>query len=59
MRRIGYEQWQRNLAVALGNAPRSERIIAQLENALPGATEVVAAQIAMALEKILSADERR
>lgn len=26
IRRIGYEQWQRNLAVALGNAPASEAV---------------------------------
>jgi len=30
MRRIGYEQWLRNIAVALGNAPASEQIIAAL-----------------------------
>ena len=27
IRRIGYERWLRNLAVALGNAPRSEAVI--------------------------------
>ena len=31
IRRIGYERWLRNLAIALGNAPRSERIIAALQ----------------------------
>ncbi len=30
MRRIGFEQWQRNLAVALGNAKKSEAVIAAL-----------------------------
>ncbi len=30
IRRIGFERWQRNLAVALGNAPPSEAIIAAL-----------------------------
>jgi epoxyqueuosine reductase len=31
MRRIGYEQWLRNVAVALGNAPSSSEIIAALK----------------------------
>ncbi|MGB5398118.1 MAG: tRNA epoxyqueuosine(34) reductase QueG [Gammaproteobacteria bacterium] len=51
MRRIGFEQWQRNLVVALGNAPTSDQIIEVLKTALPGATTVVATQIEMALEK--------
>ena len=32
MRRIGYEQWLRNLAVALGNAPGSDAVIAALSS---------------------------
>lgn len=32
IRRIGYRRWQRNIAVALGNAPASEQIIAVLKN---------------------------
>jgi epoxyqueuosine reductase len=31
MRRIGYEQWLRNLAVALGNAPGDEEIVESLQ----------------------------
>ncbi|GAA5192288.1 tRNA epoxyqueuosine(34) reductase QueG [Ferrimonas gelatinilytica] len=31
IRRIGYRRWQRNLAVALGNAPHSDAIISALE----------------------------
>jgi epoxyqueuosine reductase len=31
IRRIGHERWLRNLAIALGNAPRSERVIAALQ----------------------------
>ncbi len=30
IRRIGYERWLRNVAVALGNAPRSDEVIAAL-----------------------------
>ncbi len=54
MRRIGYEQWQRNLAVALGNAPYSEQIIERLKTALPDASAVVTTQIGMALAKLKS-----
>lgn len=32
IRRIGYRRWQRNIAVALGNAPASEQIIAVLKH---------------------------
>ena len=32
IRRIGHECWLRNIAVALGNAPRSEAVIAALNN---------------------------
>ncbi|NND69137.1 MAG: tRNA epoxyqueuosine(34) reductase QueG [Halioglobus sp.] len=31
IRRIGYERWLRNLAVALGNAPQSEQVVAALK----------------------------
>ena len=30
IRRIGYERWLRNLAVALGNAPSSAKVVAAL-----------------------------
>jgi epoxyqueuosine reductase len=28
--RIGYERWSRNIAVALGNAPRTDEVLAAL-----------------------------
>jgi len=31
IRRIGYERWQRNLAVALGNAPANQQVMAALQ----------------------------
>jgi len=34
IRRIGYQRWLRNIAVALGNAPTSEAIISALNNKL-------------------------
>lgn len=49
IRRIGYEKWQRNIAVALGNAPGSQTIIATLKNKLPMATELVKEHIEWAL----------
>ncbi|MCF1428387.1 MAG: tRNA epoxyqueuosine(34) reductase QueG [Shewanella sp.] len=34
IRRIGWQRWQRNIAVALGNAPYCEAIVAALETSL-------------------------
>ena len=51
IRRIDFEQWRRNLAIALGNAPPQQRIIAALENARTGASELVAEHIDWALTK--------
>ncbi len=31
IRRIGYERWQRNISIALGNAPTSEKIVQALK----------------------------
>jgi epoxyqueuosine reductase len=49
IRRIGYERWQRNLAVALGNAPYSQKIIDVLQQALENATELVQEHILWAI----------
>jgi epoxyqueuosine reductase len=57
IRRIGHERWQRNLAVALGNALRSERLAEDeahairtaLTEKLPSASEMVAEHIEWAL----------
>lgn len=51
IRRIGYERWQRNLAVALGNAPRSERIVSALAGQRTGAGEMVREHIDWALNR--------
>lgn len=58
MRRIGHERWQRNLAVAMGNALRSttltqaqrQDIITTLHQAQDRATPLVQAHIAWALQ---------
>ncbi len=52
MRRISYEQWQRNLAVALGNGEPSARVIAALRARLPGASPLVAEHITWALGRL-------
>ncbi|MHC8440730.1 MAG: tRNA epoxyqueuosine(34) reductase QueG [Candidatus Eutrophobiaceae bacterium] len=51
IRRIGYQRWQRNIAVALGNAPSSPDIIAALTDRLPSASAMVAEHIRWALEQ--------
>lgn len=49
--RIGYEKWSRNIAVALGNAPTSEEVIAALEQRLEGASELVREHVEWALSR--------
>ncbi|WP_416306539.1 tRNA epoxyqueuosine(34) reductase QueG [Neptunicella sp. SCSIO 80796] len=51
IRRIGFERWQRNIAVALGNAPYSDEIITVLSATLPNATELVAEHIQWAIDQ--------
>ncbi len=49
IRRIGYQRWLRNIAIAIGNAPTSENIIKALEQRKSGATEMVMEHIDWAL----------
>jgi epoxyqueuosine reductase len=49
IRRIGYERWQRNIAVALGNAPSQADIVQALSAKLDSASELVAEHIHWAL----------
>lgn len=49
--RIGYEQWLRNIAVALGNAPRSAAIITALQSRAAHSSELVREHVAWALER--------
>jgi epoxyqueuosine reductase len=51
IRRIGFERWQRNLAVALGNAEYSEQIVSNLQGKLLTASALVAEHIHWALEQ--------
>ena len=49
IRRIGFERWQRNLAVGLGNAPYSIKIVSTLEAAFSQSTDLVKEHIHWAL----------
>ncbi len=51
IRRIGYERWLRNLAVALGNAPGDPDITRALESRLDHPSEVVREHVQWALRQ--------
>lgn len=51
IRRIGYERWLRNIAVALGNAPGSPDIVAALEKRRNHPSPVVREHVAWALAR--------
>lgn len=51
IRRINYQQWRRNLAVALGNAPSTEDIRQALINGLADAGDMVRRHILWALSR--------
>lgn len=52
IRRISYEQWQRNLAVAIGNGPVSAAAVTALHARRAAATELVAGHIDWALARL-------
>ena len=49
IRRIGYQCWLRNIAVALGNAPRSERVLSALNARKNDSSELVREHVHWAL----------
>jgi len=49
--RIGYERWLRNLAVGLGNAPASARVLAALRSREQDPSALVREHVAWALER--------
>ena len=51
MRRIGYDQWLRNLAVALGNGERNDRVIKALISRKKYNSEIVREHIEWALNQ--------
>ena len=52
IRRIGYECWLRNIAVALGNAHYDEKIITALHSRLQHESELVREHVAWAIERL-------
>jgi epoxyqueuosine reductase len=51
IRRIGYERWSRNIAVALGNAPTAAAIIAALRARRDDPSDLVREHVRWALER--------
>lgn len=58
IRRINFEQWQRNLAVALGNAPTDRRIVNALKKKRAGVTPLVREHIDWALDQHMQSEPR-
>ena len=55
IRRIGYQRWQRNIAIALGNAPPSPETIAALESRKAGAAPDLREHIDWSLARLRAA----
>jgi epoxyqueuosine reductase len=51
IRRIGYECWLRNIAVALGNAPRTQEVLQALESRKDDPSALVREHVQWALEQ--------
>ena len=51
IRRIGYERWLRNIAVALGNAPTSVAVVAALASRADDPSQVVREHVGWALRR--------
>ncbi|MCI0400240.1 MAG: tRNA epoxyqueuosine(34) reductase QueG [Gammaproteobacteria bacterium] len=51
IRRISYEMWLRNIAVALGNAPSSPQVVGALKKKQAHASELVREHVTWALEQ--------
>jgi epoxyqueuosine reductase len=56
--RIGYEKWSRNIAVALGNAPTSQAVVAVLQSRREGASALLREHIDWALLRHQSSESR-
>ena len=59
LRRVNFEQWQRNLAIALGNAPTSRSIVDALNERLDSASPMVREHIDWALGEQHKGDQRK
>ncbi len=54
--RIGHEQWLRNIAIALGNAPKSEVVIQALQSRMQSPSELVREHVGWSLKRHSSAE---
>ena len=54
--RIGHEQWLRNIAIALGNAPKSEMVIQSLQSRMQSQSELVREHVGWSLKRHSSAE---
>ena len=54
IRRVGYQRWLRNVAVALGNAPPSADVIEALRSREQDPSELVREHVRWALERVIS-----
>jgi epoxyqueuosine reductase len=52
IRRIGHERWLRNIAVALGNAPRSDAVLSALRSRADHPSALVREHVAWALDRL-------
>jgi len=52
IRRIGFERWQRNIAIALGNTPSSPIIVEALKEKYPSSSEIIQEHINWALQRL-------
>ena len=52
IRRIGYERWLRNIAVALGNAPSSDEVISALRSRADHSSALVRGHVDWALRRL-------
>jgi epoxyqueuosine reductase len=52
IRRIGYERWLRNLAIALGNAPKSDEVLEALNFRIDYPSQLVKEHVSWALESV-------
>ena len=59
LRRIGYQNWLRNLAVGLGNAPSSPEIVQALQKKRPFCSPLVQEHIDWALQQQANPQRRR
>jgi epoxyqueuosine reductase len=58
LRRVGYEGWLRNIAVALGNAPPSRQVVAALNARARHCSAIVREHVRWALERQKTASPR-